>query len=118
MNLLTSFLNICRSVPPNTSHLLLHKKLRNPSSLTFACPVLITVFLPSLECAAGLRADAGLRIGKDEAYDEDEKFGFGLVELWDPEGGGPPERDPPPGTGGAGREGVRDEMLYDIALLG
>jgi hypothetical protein len=44
----TSFLKICRSVPPSTSHLLLHKKLLKPSSLTLACPVLITVFLPSL----------------------------------------------------------------------
>ena len=80
-SVLTSFLNICRSVPPSTSHLLLHKKLLNPSSFTFACPVLMTVFLPSLECAAGLSAETGFRIGKEEAYDEDEKFGF---DLFDP----------------------------------
>jgi hypothetical protein len=67
VNIITSFLNICRSVPPKTSHLLLHKKLLNPSSLTFACPVLITVFLPSLVCAPGLSADAGFKIGKEEA---------------------------------------------------
>jgi hypothetical protein len=41
----------------------------------------MTVFLPSLECAAGLSAEAGLRMGKEEAYDEDEKFGF---DLFDP----------------------------------
>ena len=76
--MLTSFLNICRSVPPKTSHLLLHRKLLNPSSLTLACPVLMTVFLPSLECAAGLSAEAGFRIGNEEAYEEDEKFGFDL----------------------------------------
>jgi hypothetical protein len=28
-----------------------------------------------------LRADAGLRIGKDEAYDEDEKFGFEALDA-------------------------------------
>lgn len=57
-----------------------------------------------------MSADAGFKIGKEEAYDEDEKFGFDLDEPCDPDGG-PSERDPPPGTGGAGRDGVRDAML-------
>jgi hypothetical protein len=67
----TSFLNICSSLLPSTNHLFDHKKLRSPSSLTLAGPVLTTPLefplpLAPLFDRCGPSADEGFKMGNED----------------------------------------------------